>query len=370
MLLKETGKCIGDKNMKQNAGSKTACESDGRSIPPFCVAQKKNRLAYLCALAFCWALLLASPKAVASIIVERIAAVVNGQIILLSDVNSRLRPYMQRLMKIEDPNARRQARKRLQNEQLQRLIEEKLILGEANRRKIQISEAEVNRAIKSVMDENNVDYNGLKAALKAQGYSMSQYKQDLKQQILRLKVLNMAVRSRISVSVDDVKAFYQKQKRRLGVETKIEAQLIMLRLPQSGPHRRSKLRIAYSKIKTIKKKLADKAASFASLAENYSDHPSASKGGLVGYIGQGDLPPALEKIVFSAQTKKGQIIGPVETDEGIYLLKIGDKQDSEALPFNEVKNKLRKQIFQKRLEKETQQWLDQLRRKAYIDIKL
>ncbi len=370
MLLRQSIKCSSDENMKQNAGTQTIPESGGRSIPPCCFVQKKKRLAYLCACAFFGALLLTPPKAGASIIVERIAAVVNGQIILLSDVNSRLRPYMQRLMKIEDPNARRQARKKLQNEQLQRLIEEKLILGEANRRKIQISEAEVNRAIKSVMDENNVDYDGLKAALKAQGYSMSQYKQDLKQQILRLKVLNMAVRSRISVSDDDVKAFYQKQKRRLGVDMKIEAQLILLRLPQRGAQRRKKLQVAYTTINTIKRKLEKKAASFASLAEKYSDHPSASKGGLVGYIGQGDLPPALEKIVFSAQTKKGQVIGPVETDEGIYLLKIGDKQDSEALPFNEVKNKLRKQIFQKRLEKETQQWLDQLRRKAYIDIKL
>ena len=304
------------------------------------------------------------------VIVERIAAVVNGRIILLSEVNTRLRPYMGKLMKIKDPKQRQQTFQRLQRSQLERLIEEKLILAEAGRRKLKVSEAEVNRAIKSVMAQNEVSYEELKSALKTQGYTMPRYKQDLRRQILRLKVLNMAVRSRISVSADDVKAFYQKQKRRLGVDLKVKIQLIKISVPPSGARRKTSLKKAYGKIRSIKKELQKNPEAFSALAQKHSDHPSSKKGGFMGYVGRSTLPPALERLVFNRRGKKGELLGPAETDDGVYLVQILDRQESEALPFDQIKNKLKKQIFQRRLQRATKRWLEGLRRKAYIDIKI
>ena len=90
----------------------------------------------------------------------------------------------------------------------------------------------------------------------------------------------------------------------------------------------------------------------------------------MGYVGQSTLPPALERLVFNRNRKKGEIVGPAETDDGIYLVQILDRQESEALPFEQIRNKLKKQVFQKRLQQGTKRWLEGLRRKAYIDIKL
>ncbi len=304
------------------------------------------------------------------IVVEKIAAVVDGRIILLSEVNARVRPYMDKIMKIENPEAREQAKRRIQNEQLQGLIEEKLILTEANRRKIRVSETEVNQAVKSVMQENNITYEELKEALEAQGYPMEEYRRNLKNQIMRLQVLNMAVRSRISVSEDDARAFYQKQTRALGVDMKLTVSLILISLPITPVERRAVIKKTYEKIHVLRRQVEKNPESFASLAKKHSHHPSSSKGGFAGEVGPGDLSPALEKAVFTTDVEKGQIVGPVETEEGIYLVKIEDKEESETLPFDQVKDRLKNQIFQQRLEAETRQWLDQLRRKAYVDIKL
>lgn len=314
--------------------------------------------------------MVSGPQRTEAIIVERVAAVVDDEIILLSEVNERVRPYLKKIMRIQDSKAQQRALRRLQLQQLEQLIQEKLVIKEATRRKLKVSDAEVNRAINSVMKQNDVTYKELMNALMEQGISPAQYKANLRKQILRLKVLNMAVRSRISVSEDDVKAFYQKQKRRLGVGQRIKVQLIRFQIPAAGAPRTAGLKAAHRQARRAAAALKKNPAKFTALARRLSDHPSAPKGGDLGFVERGDLQPAVEAVVFAAKENPKKILGPIEADDGVYLVRILDRQESEALPFARVKEKLKQQLFQKRLQRQTQSWLQQLRKKAYVDIKL
>jgi parvulin-like peptidyl-prolyl isomerase len=322
------------------------------------------------ALAVVFVLSALSERSASGVIVERVVAVVNDDVILLSEVNERVRPFLKKIMRIRDEKAQERALRRVQRQQLGQLIEEKLILAEAARRKLKVSDAEVNRAIQSVMKQNDVSYEELMEALEAQGFSRAQYKANLRKQILRLKVLNMAVRSRISVSEDDVKAFYQKQKRRLGVQLRVKVSLIRFGVPVTGPDREQKLQLARNKAQEAAKRLDEKPEEFGLLARRLSDHPSAPKGGLLGFVDRGQLQPAVEQVAFAASPDPQKVLGPVEADDGVYLVQVLDRQESEALPFDQVKDKLQRQLFQERLKQQTKQWLDELKKKAYIDIKL
>ena len=310
------------------------------------------------------------PEVRAAVVVERVVAVVNKDIVLLSELNQRVQAYLPQILKIANPRNRMRALRRVQFQQLNRIIEEKLILKEAVRRKLSVSAAEINRAIQSVMRQNNVGYKELVSALKAQGYTMARYRSELRRQILKIKTINMAVRSRISVSDDDVRAFYEKQKRKLGVQLKVNVQIIRLRLPMTDPNRPKLVAAATAKARNMLRRLKSGKTSFDGLARRVSDHPTAPKGGRLGFVSKGKLPPRVEHGVFASWAKPGKYVGPVEADDGIYLAKILGRKESEAQPFKKVKRALKRQIFEQRLKLQTYRWLKELRRKAYIDIRL
>jgi len=302
-----------------------------------------------------------------AVIVERVVAVVGKDVVLLSEVNERLRPYLKKLLSIKNPTQRQNAFHRLQRQELEKLIEEKLLVQEAIRRKVEVTGAEVNRAIQSVLRQNKVGYKELVSALRAQGISMAKYRARLSRQILRLKVINLAVRSRVTVTDDDVRAFYESQKRRLGVQQKVHVKVIRLPAVPAGPGRKAKR----AQAKALAVRLVAEAKAhpnrFGDLARQYSNHASAASRGDLDFVDKGKLPPTVDRQIFGS--KGTGIIGPIEADDGVYIVDIVARRASEALPLNQVKNRLKQQIFVQRVQGQTTKWLRELRKKTYIDIK-
>lgn len=314
-------------------------------------------------------LLLAGPVR-GAVVIERVVAVVEKDVVLLTELNERLRPYLPQLSKITNPTARMRAFHRLQRQELNRIIEEQLILREASERKLTVSSVEINRAIQSVMEQNKVTYKELIDALKAQGYTVERYREEMRRQILRLKTINIAVRSRITISEDDVRAYYEKQKRKLGVQQKVNAQIILFSVPVDAKERKVLMARARAKAARALAEIRSGKAGFGELAKKLSDHASRSEGGRLGFVTNGQLPVALEPLLFAAKTAKGALVGPVDSDDGVYIAKMLGRKESEALPFEKVRSSLKQQLFNERLMLQTYRWLKELRSKAYIDIRL
>lgn len=322
---------------------------------------------YLLVVVGALACLAGSARPAHAVIVERIVAVVGKDVVLLSEVNERIRPYLRKLLSIKNPTEREKAFHRLQRQELEKLIEEKLLVQEAIRRKVEVTGAEVKRAIQSVLRQNKVGYKELVSALKQQGIGMAKYRARLSRQILRLKVINLAVRSRVTVTDDDVRAFYASQKRRLGVQQKVHVKVIRLAPPPQGPDRASKRAARLALVARLVAELKAHPEQFGALASRYSNHARAAGRGDLGFIDRGRLPPTVDRRIFG--TKALGIIGPVEADDGFYIVDVVARQASEALPFAQVKNRLKQQIFVQRVQNQTQKWLRELRKKTYIDIK-
>jgi parvulin-like peptidyl-prolyl isomerase len=109
---------------------------------------------------------------------------------------------------------------------------------------------------------------------------------------------------------------------------------------------------------------------FPVFARKLSNHPSAAKGGDMGFVDRGKLPPVLERIIFAKDLKLPALVGPVATDEGIYLVRVIARRESEALPFSQVRKKIKQQLLMQRMQVRTGKWIEQLRKKTYIDIRL
>jgi parvulin-like peptidyl-prolyl isomerase len=311
------------------------------------------------------AIALAAP--VQARVVERIIAVVNEEILLLSDLEDRIRPLLPQLQQLPDPTTREQKLQELKRQMLTMMVDEELIRQEASKLKLDVTEKDLELAIADVMRKNNLTRQQLDDAFRQEGKSIESYKSSiLRPQILRLRVLNVQVRSRISVSDEEVRAFYQKNLRALGVGHKVRARHIFFALPKNAGAKEKEARRKEAAALLVKIKGG---ASFEELAKKHSDDPVTKEdGGDLGYFERGSLPSAIEDVVFAM--KKDEVRGPLLAERGFHLIKLIDIKESSARSVDEVKDELREQIYVQKMEKATQSWLTEVRKRSHIDLKL
>ena len=138
--------------------------------------------------------------------VDRIVAVVNQDVILASEVARRVAPLSPGPGKPPPAGAERQV--------LEQMIDEALLTQEAIRARIEVPSADVDGAIQQIKQQNQLDDAGLLKALAAQGYTLELYREDLRQQILRLRAINQIIRPRVVVRDDEVLAAYNEAKKK------------------------------------------------------------------------------------------------------------------------------------------------------------
>jgi peptidyl-prolyl cis-trans isomerase SurA len=315
------------------------------------------------AAALALATLLAGGRAGARL-VEKIAAVVGENVILASEVEEKAAPLLADAGRITDPQKRSARATALRREVLDRLIDDELILQQATDLKLSVTSEQVDQSIDEIKKQNNLDDDQLREALRGQGMSMATYRADLKRQLLRYRVLNIAVGSRVSISDDEVKSYYDRHMK-TGGNVQVRASHIFVAIPDGADA------ATVSEKQAQAKKLLERARAgedFAKLAKQYSDDAATrGDGGDLGTFGKDMLPRAIEEIVFAMQP--GELAGPVRADRGFHVIKLIERKNKDAKPLSEVQDDIRIQLRQKEMEKQTKTYLAELRKKTLVDVR-
>ena len=304
------------------------------------------------------ALLAAPVRGAEPRVVERIVAVVNDDVILQSEVEDRLR-----FVAAENQGANPE---KLRREVLDHMVNERLIAQEAVTLRLEVDRMEVDRTVDEIKRQNKITQAELDEALRAQGMTMSSYRDDLKKQLLRLKVLQIQVRSRVSVSDEDVRKAYEQNLRTTGTDVKVRLRQILVAIPRDSPRAVRVARRAVAVKIGERVRAGEELAALA--AETSDDAATRADGGDLGYVTRSALPPEVSDIVFDMRV--GEIRGPIYSDLGGHIVQVLDRKASEARPFDEVKEELRRQIHQEEVEKQTRLWLVDVRRRAHVDLRL
>jgi peptidyl-prolyl cis-trans isomerase SurA len=314
---------------------------------------------------FAAALLVAAVSvARAARVVERVVAVVNDEIILDSELDQYAAPQYRG----PDPDT---AEGKKQWEDLKRkaldgMIDSKLVTQQAVELKLSVTPEEVDRAIQQVKEQNKLDDATFKTALEQQGFTVEGYRKTLKKQILELKVVNTAVRSRVTVSDDEVKTYYKQNEKLVAGDRQSHLRQILVAVPDraSDADLATKKRVAAKVVE-----LSRGGTSFAELAKQYSDDESTkASGGDLGWVGKGVLVDALDEAV--AAMEPNDVRGPIRTDRGWVVLQLIERKSGDLRPYEEIKEQLRKQLYDQQVEKAQQSWLRELRKRSHIDVRL
>ena len=307
-----------------------------------------------------------SPNSGKKLIVERVVAVVNDAIVLASELEARMTPVRGEAMQIADPKERERRLSKLSTQVLDEMVNEELIVQAAEAAKVDVEASEVQAALDEIKQNNNLDDAGLAQALAAQGYTMSNYKHDLRRQLLRLRAVNQLVAPKVAVTEEDVRAKYDEMQRRSQSVSAVQLSHILFKLPEKPTEQQ----LAEAKEKAAKVVTRVKAGEkFEAVAAEVSEDDSTkATGGQLGWFQRGSIQPEWETIVFSME--KGDTRGPVSGPQGLHVFQVTEVKNNALKPFAEMKEQLMRELRRREMDKQTQTWLEDLRKKAYIDIKL
>ena len=303
----------------------------------------------------------ASPNAGKKFQLERVVAVVNDSIILQSELEARLVPVRAEAEQIADPTERRRRLAKLSSQVLDEMVSEELIVQAANDAKIEVDSSEVQAALDEIKQQNNLDDAGLAQALASQGYTIQNYRMDLRRQLLRLRAVNQLVSPKVQVTDDDVRSRYAELQRRSSSVSAVYLSHILIQLPEHPTEQQ----IAAAKEKAAKAiERVNGGESFAEVAKTASDDTNVE----LGWFQRGSINADWETVVFAMA--KGETRGPVTGPQGLHVFHVSDVQSAALKPFDEMKEQLQRELRRRELDKQTAVWLEDLRKKAYIDIKL
>jgi len=303
--------------------------------------------------------LAASPVVFAGQTIERVEASVNSLLILLSDI-SRFRSQL-KLRSQLDPlfNGTPIAAKGAQasdTEIREFLIDEKLIVEQ-----FAVNDQDVEQEINSIQNNNRIDRETLKKALKDQGFTFEQYFELIRTSISKRNLIERDIRTKVSVSDDDVKNFYyNKYAKTSSVPLNYHIQLISVSISNYKSSRDAQ-------------EVAQRAASaiqggdsFEEVSKRSSDHPAAQQGGDLGVLPDDQISPVMKEVVKNLKIGQSSAVfgGP---QVGAYMIvKLKDVQSGESDKFKKMENEIRAQLMTSEYQHQITLWMDRARTQAFV----
>lgn len=294
-------------------------------------------------------------------VIDKIVAIVNDQIITLSDLDAYQRRLRQGGMVDDLLVPDRQTVLSDRQKLLNLMVDEKIIDSDVVSQNLSVTIERVEAEIKNVAAANRISRNQLKQALQEQGVDFSEYQDFIKRRIERHSLIEKAITSKIRISDEDVAAYYISQKgERAGKEIFQYRLAHILFVPKGGD-----VEGAEQRAKSVLEKL-HAGKSFETLASQYSEDPNFTAGGQLGTFKSGEALPELERAVEKIPVQT--TTGIVRTRVGFHIVKLLEKTLIPSPDFEENKKKIADYLSELAFKKQFSFWLAQRRQEAFIRI--
>jgi parvulin-like peptidyl-prolyl isomerase len=308
-------------------------------------------------------------------VVNKTVAIINGDIITLEDYNKVAGPMIDQYSKIFTGADKESKMAELKKYILNQMIEEKLLVQEAGKQKIKITDVDVDEGIKELKKSFTSDQD-FQAELKKQNMTEKELRKKVKDSLSVKKLIEQDVEAKIVQPTDDeINNYYNEHKKDFERPDQIRVRHILLRLDKNADMKaKSKI---LNTMRDIQKQLKG-GADFAELAKKYSEDPgSKDKGGDVGFFAKGMMVKEFEDAAF--KLKKGEVSDIIQTDFGYHIIKMEELRPGKQLALDDelevggppmkVKNFVKETMSQERAVKKFSEWLKNLKDNSKIEIK-
>lgn len=293
------------------------------------------------------------PLKLSALTIDRVLATINNEIVTLSDYKKyiKLSGYIENTEGV-DKNILRQ------------FVEEQIILKEADRKGVEVTDSEINLAIEDFKEDNDLTDETLRLTLKEENISFEEFKNNFKNKIKIAKLMQSEIESKIIITDKEIKDYYETNKTKfLDSSLSVYIKAIYLKVKENI----TVTELTDLKLRALKLyNQLKEGDSFDRLVIEYSDEPLKSNGGILGIFHRGTLLPPLDKKAFSM--KKGEISEPIWVEDGVYIIQIVDIFPEVYKPVEDVKNEIYNTLLYQKKESYYNNWIKLLWEKMSVKI--
>lgn len=298
-------------------------------------------------------------------LIDKVVAVVNDEVITLSELQKEEKPLIQRIRQASEGEAQASQMQITRRQILQALILRRLQLQEAGKEGIVVEASEVDATIKVIKERNGLtsdqEFTGV---LAKENLTLDEFRTKVREQMVVDRLLTRHVRTRIVVSEEEITKYYQAHMDQFDQDPSVRLRHILIRLPdEPSPEEVTQARTrsweALAKLRN--------GAKFEEVAAQYSDGPTAQEGGDLGVIRKGELDPALERAAFALEP--GMVSDVIQTAAGLNIIRV-DERTTGDVPIDAIRAQVRQRLFQEKMKERMDAYFAELTRKAYVDVRL
>lgn len=287
-----------------------------------------SKLSFIKALGLSTLLAVSSSALAAPVPLDKVVAIVNDEIVLDSEFQSRLSQVKQQL------NTRQQRippENILASQVMNRLIIDNIMLQMAKKQGIKVSDRQLNQAINDIAARNNMTLEQFRNALISDGQDYVQAREQIRQEILLTQVKQSNVNRRINVTEHEINNFLKSDKR-LSANSELLLSVILISIPDGATP--EEIQTAEKKARVIHGEL-ESGANFAEVAIATSNAPNALNGGDMGWRKLSELPETLANI--ASDLKVGEVSQPVRATSGFFITQLRDKRGGQVQLVEQTK---------------------------------
>jgi peptidyl-prolyl cis-trans isomerase SurA len=295
------------------------------------------------------------------IIVDRIVAKVNDDIITLSEVQEKGLPLLSRIRSGRGGDSKEL--KKAEKEILEQLIDIELQLQEARALGMTVSETEVEKTLKDIKEKNNITQEALERMLEEEGTDIESYKAEIRDRLLLQKIYYFRVIASAKVSRQQIESYYKEHISQYTGPEKVKVRQIFFAVDPANPAKREDV-VRARALEVMERIKAGE--DFASLARAYSEGPNTARGGELGFFKRGEALPILEQTMF--RLNSGMVSELIRSKAGFHILKVDEHVYPKPLPLKEVEKEITDIIKKEKAQENYERWIKKLRGEAFIEI--
>ncbi|MDH4231987.1 MAG: peptidylprolyl isomerase [Nitrospirota bacterium] len=305
-------------------------------------------------------LLVLSGNPHAAVLLDRVVAVVNQEVITWSELYTTMEADASATIKGLQADERRRIFRQNEAVFLENLINVRLQLQEARNKGIRVSEEELQDAINGIKKKYAMTDSVFRESLKEEGISFEEYKKRLREQIIIGKLVNVQIRSKIAINDEDIDKFVSENRDLLeNIETYKISQIL---LKKQKDVENSKIE---EKAGEILGKL-EQGESFSDLARQYSEDSSSNGGGDLGFLKKSQLNKDFLDVISGM--KPGDVSKPFWTENGLHVIKL--EAMTEVRSKEEMREEARGMLNNRIFTAKYNEWIKSLRERSFIEVRL
>jgi len=294
-------------------------------------------------------------------LLERVVAVVNNDAITLGE--------LEEAMAVARADGRQRppgSDEQVKREFLNRFIESRLQLQEADREKIVVDDAEIDEELLERVKKSNVkDLEEFKNIIKAQGVNYESVRKRLRENIKMSKIVRRKVTIRVTVTESEIDRYLDENRGKLETGLAYHARHILI-VPEP-PLSDASWEAARIRAGLVRDQLRE-GADFAELAGKNSGDATAKDGGDLGTLKRGELAQDIESRILAL--KPGEISEPYRSDLGFHIFRLESKETLDGDGLVRARTQIREILFRQKYEARLDAWLREIRERAIIEVRM